>query len=191
MTCIIALEDPEHGCVWIGGDSSAVDQSHDTCLLAWPKVFVRGPLVLGGSGGIRPLNVLEFAPGLVPPPRAGATDDEWICVDFIEAARQAFREAGTVEVKDGHEAMGDGFAFLVGYHGHAYVVEPDFGVFRSTRGYEVIGCGAPYARGSLYMTEGTYAEARLRVALETAESFNAGVKGPFTVVRGGLTDGRG
>jgi ATP-dependent protease HslVU (ClpYQ) peptidase subunit len=179
VTCIVAVE--HEGEVWMGGDSFAGDDSRDFFLSSSPKVFVREGVICGCSGGFRETQVLQYCMD-IPGCADSQSVESWLCKDFVNAFRSALRDAGAMSTKDGAEDLLDGFAALVGYRGEVYTVEPNFGVVRSTRGYETLGCGAKYALGNLFSSQTESPEIRVRRALEAAEAHNAGVKGPFTIV---------
>jgi len=71
--------------------------------------------------------------------------------------------------------------FLVGVHGRLFTVEEDYPVVASTDGYAAVGCGSELALGALYATAGISLspERRVMLALQAAERFSAGVRGPF------------
>jgi hypothetical protein len=188
MTCIIALEHEGH--VWMGGDSSAIDDSRDVFLIASPKVFTVknavDTMVMGCSGGFRAMQALKYS--LVVPERLSTeTDEQWACTKLVDAIRSTILSSGKMANREGTEQISDGFAIVFGYLGKAYIVEPDFGVVRSTRGFEAIGCGAKYALGSLRETGDLDPYNRILHALAAAEYFNASVRAPFTVI----TQGKG
>lgn len=165
----------------MGGDASALDESDDFCLLASPKVFAVGPMLMGSSGGISALRALQYRLK-IPEHPPGMPDEAWLCTDFADAVRATMRSAGLLVSKDLGEQIAGGVAILCGYRGRVYAIEPDFGVFRSTREYATIGCGYKYALGSLHGSKGEPPQVRIRWALEAAEAFNAGVKAPFTIL---------
>lgn len=178
MTCIVAIE--HEGAVWVGGDSCAISDDRDFCTVESPKVWARGRMVFGCSGGFREAQVLQY--GLaIPEHHAGMNTEEYLCTLFVDAVRHACRSAGIMTVKEGAEQLSD-IATIIGYDGHIYVLEPNFGLVHSTRGYEAIGCGAKYARGALWGTRGLAPTLRIQQALEAAEEHNAGVMGPFTIL---------
>lgn len=45
-----------------------------------------------------------------------------------------------------------------------------------------VGCGDQIARGALYGTQMQPPKERIRIALEAAERFSAGVRGPFIIL---------
>jgi ATP-dependent protease HslVU (ClpYQ) peptidase subunit len=182
VTCVVAVE--HEGSVWIGADSIAFDDTYDAVTLATPKVFIREGIIFGHSGGVRALQALKH--GLKIPKRGTRGDDEqWICTVFAEAVRAAVRKFGATISKDGIDQV-DGH-MLVGYRGAAYAFEPGLAAIRSTRGFEAIGCGAKYALGNLHGARSIAfpPDVRISYALEAAEALNAGVRGPFTILRGG------
>jgi hypothetical protein len=181
MTCIVAIEQGDS--VWMGGDAIAIDDSEDKCLLASPKVFARGSVLIGSTGDIRASQILRHR--LVIPAHSTRTDDEeWVCTSFVDAVREAFRSGGATTQKDGAEV---GHKFLLGYRGKVYQVENAFSAFRITRGFDAVGCGAKYAVGALVAASTRIKQSprqRVEMALEAAEACNAGVARPFTIIHG-------
>ena len=166
----------------MGADSIALDDSQDFCLVASPKVFRSQGLLFGCTGEFRYLQALAYDM-VIPARNAHPKDDErWICSKLVNAIRQSFRRTGAMELKDGREQAVN---FVVGYRGRVYQIESTFSVLRSTRGYDAVGCGSKYALGALYANYlfGYPPEERIRLALEAAEVLNAGVRGPFTILR--------
>lgn len=166
----------------MGGDSIAIDDSEDSCLLASPKVFARGSILIGGTGDIRACQILQYR--LKIPKQTKGDDDRWICTTFIDAVREAFRSGGATTQKEGAEV---GHKFLLGYRGKVYQVENAFSAFRITRGFDAVGCGAKYAVGALVAASTRIKQSprqRVEMALEAAESCNAGVARPFTIIHG-------
>jgi hypothetical protein len=167
----------------MGGDSIAIDDSEDSFLLSSPKVFALGPVLIGSTGDIRACQILQHRL-IIPKCQARTNDEEWICTSFIDAVRDAFRSGGAMTSKDGAEV---GHKFLLGYRGKVYQVENAFSAFRSTRGFDAVGCGAKYAVGALVAASTRIkqsARQRVEMALEAAEACNAGVARPFTIVHG-------
>ena len=74
---------------------------------------------------------------------------------------------------------------LVAFRGRLFVVQCDFQVCERSERYDAIGCGADYALGSLFETDGRKMNprSRLKRALQCAEKFSAGVRGPFTILK--------
>jgi hypothetical protein len=66
-------------------------------------------------------------------------------------------------------------------NGQLFAVYDDYQVGRAADGFAAVGCGDEIALGALYATAGTGLKPRKRVlvALNAAERFNAGVRGPF------------
>jgi ATP-dependent protease HslVU (ClpYQ) peptidase subunit len=184
VTCIVAVE--HEGAVWMGGDSAAV--KHDSMqmmLMREPKVFVNGPVIFGISGSPRMGQILRYVLA-VPSQPDDKSDAAWMATDFANAVRSAFSSAGWMRVKEGAE---EGGFFLAGYRGKLYLVEDDFVALELRRGYEAIGTGGPYALGALHAMRGLpgamCVDVQIARALDAAESLNAGVRGPFTILRGG------
>jgi len=182
MTCIAALVDG--GRVWMGGDSAGVS-GLDLTVRSDAKVFSLGlgrdRLVIGYTTSFRMGQLLRF--GFEPPPLPAY--DDWLLrymvVDFVEAVRTRLKAGGFTETANGRETAGH---FLVGVRGRLFSVESDFQVAEAADGYDAVGCGAAYAKGSLHTTAGLDlpAQRRLTLALEAAERHSAGVRGPFEIL---------
>src|SRR6266446_9012271 len=174
MTCIVGLADK--GRVFIGGDSAGVDGSYRLTVRADRKVFRNGDFVMGFTSSFRMGQLLAF--NFNPPkPRLGTDLMAYMVTDFIDAARSSMKLGGYARVKEGAE---EGGSFLVGYAGRLFHIADDFQVGESTHGFDACGCGDQIALGSLRSTrQWEDPNARLKEALEAAEAFSAGVRGPF------------
>lgn len=175
MTCIVGLVD--NGNVWMGADSAGTNGWLDQTIRQDLKLFRNDDFLIGGCGSFRLLQLLHYK--LHPPKRHPDTDVmKYMVTEFVEAVRTCLKEGGFTRVKDNNEEI-DG-SFLVGYDGRLFEIECDLQVGESMDGYNGIGSGGRIALGSLYVSQGT-PEERIRKALETAEHFNAGVRGPFHI----------
>jgi ATP-dependent protease HslVU (ClpYQ) peptidase subunit len=176
MTAIVGLV--HDGRVYIGGDSAGVS-GLDITLRRDPKVFVNGPLVIGYTSSFRMGQLLRYQ--VEVPQRHGDVDVfQWMVTGVVEAMRSAFKNGGYAR-KENEQEQG-GF-FLVGYQGRLFEVGSDYQVGEPRDGYEAIGCGEDYAKGSLHSTQtsGLPPKDRLLMALRAAEHHSAGVVGPFVV----------
>lgn len=183
MTCIVGIE-TDRGVV-VGGDSAGVSGLNLT-VRADSKAFVRDDFVFGFTSSFRMGQLLRYAAidfGKHRPTDGDARGDpdRWMSTHFIDAVRATLKAGGYARVDSGVESGG---CFLVGFAGRLYQVESDFQVGRSALGYEAVGCGGNIAVGAMYAARGR-AEDRVRTALEAAEQFSAGVRGPFHLVTGG------
>lgn len=178
MTCIVGLE-CEEGVV-IGGDSAGVS-GMDMTVRADEKVFRVGPFIMGFTSSFRMGQLLRYSLR-VPDHYNDESDYQYMVTSFIDAVRECLEEGGWKKKKDERESGG---SFLVGYRGRLYEVDSDFQVGMNVCGYAAVGCGHAYAMGSLYATDyqdkRPFAIHRVRRALEAAETFSAGVAGPFVI----------
>ena len=172
MTCIVAIA--HKGTVYMGGDSAGVG-GLDLVQRRDKKVFRNGPFIIGFCGSFRAGQVLQYK--FAAPTRAPDQDvfDYMVC-QFIDSARNALKDAGVAKIENNVE---EGELFLVGYQGRLFRVDEDFHVGESVHDFDAIGCGERYALGSLHSTIKTDPTKRLSLALEAAETFCAGVRGPF------------
>jgi ATP-dependent protease HslVU (ClpYQ) peptidase subunit len=186
MTCIVGLV--HDGEVFIGADSAGTDSRLSQTARADRKAFCNGDFVMGFTSSFRMGQLLAF--NFNPPkPRLGADVMAYMVTDFIDAARATMKAGGYMTVKENVEIGG---TFLVGYAGRLFNVADDFQVGEAACGYDAVGCGADIALGSLHATQHALPTGvrvkpwtRLRLALEAAERFSAGVRAPFHFEYGG------
>lgn len=175
MTCIVGLVSAAQ--VFIGGDSAGVTSGRLSLVVRNDrKVFRNGDFVMGFTTSFRMGQLLAF--NFHPPkPRIGVDIMAYMVTDFIDAARSRMKDGGYARVK---EAVEEGGTFLVGYSGRLFHISDDFQVGESSHGFDACGCGDLIALGSLHSTRTwTDPTARLKEALEAAETFSAGVRSPF------------
>lgn len=182
MTCIVGLE--HGGKVYLGADSAGVD-GLDLEVRADEKVFERGGMVFGFTSSFRMGQLLRYSLK-VPKQKPGVTDAAFMSTVFVDAVRECLKKGGFAHLKEGVEGGGN---FLVGYRGKLYAVEDDYQVSRqlpTESGRDVfwaVGCAHAIAKGSLFASPDTLApKIKLKTALQAAERFSAGVRGPFNFV---------
>lgn len=183
MTCIAALID-DNGAVWVGGDSAGVDVYADSLEIREgleEKVWSNGGVIFGGCGSFRIMQLLRWQLN-VPAP---APDDEvmsWLTGVFIDSMRGVLECGGALTRWDTTSTEEiDESGYLLACQGRLFEVYSDFGVGEYREGYAAIGCGRAFALGSLHATVGQKPKKRITAALEAAERFSAGVRGPFTI----------
>lgn len=180
MTCIAGLTDGDT--VYIGGDSAGVS-GYDLTVRADAKVFRNGPFLMGFTTSFRMGQLLRYKlePPVHPYIEMGQPMDvyKFMVTSFIDAVRDCLKDGGYAEK---HNEAESGGTFPVGYRGHLFVIDSDYQVGESLDGYNAVGCGAQVALGALHATKGEEPKQRIRKALEAAERYNAGVRGPFVVL---------
>lgn len=174
MTCIVGLV--HEGRVLIGGDSAGV-AGLDLTVRADRKVFRNGDFTFGFTTSFRMGQLLRHS--FVPPRRyPGADIEKFMVVDFIDAVRSCLKAGAFSTTRDGAEIGG---TFLVGHAGHLFTVHSDYQVAQQADGFDAVGCGESFARGALYANAHLEPASRVEQALRCAESFSAGVRGPFHI----------
>jgi ATP-dependent protease HslVU (ClpYQ) peptidase subunit len=178
LTAIAAIVSEVTGRVFMAGDS-AVTSGWDLSLRPGGKVFRHGPYVMGVSGGMRGAQIVQYA---FHPPEPDGDLHAFMSTAFVDALRTAYKDGGYGKKDSERESSEDNI--LVGVNGHLFTVWSHYSVDESSAPYAAVGCGAAYATGSLHGTHGTpmRPRARLETALQAAEQFSAGVRGPFTYV---------
>lgn len=176
MTCIVALKHKGH--VTMGGDSAGVS-GLDVIVRADPKVFLNGKFLIGYTSSFRMGQILRFK--FTPPPIPKNRDlFQYMCTDFVDAARRALKKGGYSKIDSNVERGGN---YLVGIRGRIFNIQSDYQVGEASDSFDVIGCGEPYALGALNAQPTTMkANVRVQQALETATKFSGGVRGPYVIL---------
>lgn len=182
MTCIVALVEGDS--VWVGGDTAGTHEEswlQQTGLES--KVWKQGEVVIGGCGSFRIMQLLRHRMTMPAVPDDGDVM-EFLVGDFVDSMRQALMEGGALSIweEDQTESMDDS-GYILAVRGRIFEVYSDFGVGEFEDGFVSIGCGKAFALGSLYSSGGTRPRRRVKLALEAAEHFSAGVRGPMTIVK--------
>lgn len=173
MTCIVGLVDD--GRVWIGGDNAGVDSAGNMTRRAAAKVFRNGPFLIGFTSSFRMGDLLRYSLEVPKRPK-GMGVRRFMVTRFIVAVRRCLKDCGYQQVQDAREYGGE---FLVGYSGRLFKVCPDYQVGELV-GFGAIGCGLAFACGAMYASQRRPRD-RVRVALQAAERFSSGVRGPFVI----------
>lgn len=177
MTCIVGLVDKEEDKVYIGADSAGV-AGLDLMIRADQKAFNVGEFVFGFTTSFRMGQILQYS---FDPPEIRTKDImRYMVTDFVDAVREALKEGGYSEVENNVETGG---CFLVGVRSRLFSIEDDYQVEETPYGFNSAGCGAQIALGSLVTTQDYDFSPRERVkmALQAAEKFSSGVRGPFNI----------
>lgn len=181
MTCIVGLIDKEKREIIMGGDSAGTGGRLDIRIRKDPKVFVRGPFIMGFTSSFRMGQLLMSDERFTVRPQKGFESNyDYMVTSFVPAIQKLFADGGFLEEDN---KVKSGGTFLVGYKDGLYCVESDFQVAEHLDDFNACGCGEDYAMGSLYATQGTGMESSERVyaALDAAEYFSAGVRRPFNI----------
>lgn len=175
MTVIAALV--QNNIVYMGGDSAAVG-GYDLTVRSDPKVFINAHVVIGFTMSFRFGQILQYH--LVPPEKPWHETDpmRYMVEKFVPAMRAVLKDHGWARIDNSQE---EGGRCLIGYAGRLFYIDHDYQVGEPLDSFAAVGCGAQIAHGALYATRRVIDPyKRLRVALEAAERFSAGVRGPFT-----------
>lgn len=178
MTCIVGFIDRENKKIFIGADSAGVGSYHIRTRKD-SKVFIRDPFIMGFTSSFRMGQLLMSDDRFnIRRQKEGESNYEYMVSAFIPAVQKLFKDGGFLESKS--DVLGGG-TFLVGYNGCLYEIQDDFQVAEYADDFMAIGCGEPYALGSLYTSSGSIVE-RITKALECAEYFSSGVRRPFKIL---------
>ena len=179
MTCIVGLVHKKK--VYMGGDSAGVG-GLDLDVRADPKVFQNGPFLMGYTSSFRMGQLLRFQ--FKPPVQKIKDVEEYMVTKFIPVVLTLFEKHWWVTNKEQDERKGG--QFLVGYKGRLFKIYGDFQVAWNHKPFDACGCGADYAKGAMDVLHGIdllTPEEKVTKALESAESFSGGVRGPFMIMK--------
>ena len=176
MTCIVGLVDK--GVVYMGGDSAGVG-GLSISIRTDEKVFINGPFLMGFTSSFRMGQLLRYKFGC-PEQTNKQTDMEYMVTSFIDSVRKCFANNGYGKIPERDNNVGGNF--LVGYKGNLYSIHSDFQVGRVALQYDACGCGEDLALGSLFSTTGKKPAERVKIALDAASKFSAGVAPPYTIL---------
>jgi len=176
MTCIVGSIDGES--VYMGADSAGVG-GYYIQRQANSKVFINGDFIMGFTSSFRMGQILQYS---FSPPAMKENQDlfAYMATDFIDGVRDCLKSGGYASINNNEETGG---TFLVGYKGRLFTIFDDFQVSEQLENYAAVGCGQDIALGSMYSTKGQPIEDRIRIALEAAEEYSAGVRGPFNILK--------
>lgn len=184
MTCIVAVKGK--GRVVLAGDAQVSGGWSSKWTMRNPKVFRRGPLMVGVSGSVRFANIVHHVLEQPSPPKRSAELERWVVREFTAQIRAASNAMGATEKKDGAEQVGGVMLAVVG--GRIFEIYNDLCAVETSHDYATIGSGYLLAMGSLYATSGVaLPEKRALLALEAAEAHDSGVRRPFTLLRSNET----
>lgn len=184
MTCIVGIA--RDGRVVIGGDSAGVDSRYQLTVRSDQKVFRAGPIIAGFTTSFRMGQLLRYS--LKVPERQPEQDVfEFMATAFVDAVRKTLRDGGYATKKDEVESAG---VFLVGYAGRLFQIQSDYQVSENAAGFDACGCADGIALGAVDVLLSHYELNKgavpllyvVNAALQAAERWSAGVRGPFTII---------
>ncbi len=177
MTCIVGIK-KDSGEVIIGADSAGVGGLDLRVRAPHSKLIRNGGLLMGCTTSFRMIDLLRHhftAPGVYEDQKP----IDYIVKSVIPAIRTCFKDGGFASKESERERGG---TFLIGFRGELFTIYDDYQVAQSADNFAACGCGEAYAIGSLYSTHGLDNQQpidRLSLALQAAETYSAGVRGPF------------
>jgi len=174
MTAIAAVV--HDGQVYMGADTliSGYKRTLETTLEG--KLWTAGEMILGWAGGQREAQMVRY--GFSPPPLTEGQDIKaYLCTRFVDALRDAHQDAGTLKRDNGQHWAN--LTLMIGWRGRLFTISDWFCVseyaeFAGAGTGEITACAVLHATADLAPRE------RLKRALEAAERFAEGVRGPFT-----------
>lgn len=184
MTTLIAYEGDDW--VVIASDRKSSDEDGFTTLMSSSKVFKNGPVVIGGAGQVRGINIMEH--DFLAPAFGSTKDmDKYITSRLIPAMRKTFAEANYEYVRPESSIENDNIWIVVASR-KVYRINEDYGWERSEGSLYAAGSGEKFALGAVEgITDGkpikTIADAKkiLIKAVKVAAKYDANTGGKIDV----------
>lgn len=184
MTTLIAYEGDDW--VVIASDRKSSDTDGFTTFMSEAKVFKNGPIVMGGAGQVRGINIMQH--DFVAPAIGGTKDtDKYVTGRLIPAIRKAFQEANYEYTKPESSIENDNI-WIVVVNRKVYRINEDYGWERSEGSLYAAGSGEQIALGVVEgMTDGkpikSIVEAKkiLVKAVKVAAKYDSGTGGKIDV----------
>lgn len=181
-TCIVAIV--KDGIITMGCDSAASNsESLKLNIREDKKIFVRNKekqkWIFGFTTSYRMGQLIQYS--LELPTYDEKMDlHEFMVTSFIPALRTCFQNGG-YESKEKDRVSGG--CFIVGFWKKLFVIHPNYQVATSIQNFVSVGCGEQTALGALSalkkVEKKISASKAVTIALEAAEQYSAGVRGPF------------
>ncbi len=180
MTCIVGFIDK--GVTFLGGDSLASDSYNGNTILQKKVLKLRNSknAIIGFSGSVRDLNLLQYAENLIDPRDEPNIDEKYLVTKFILNEISLFNTNGRNRIDKGINDN-DSY-FLLGYKDKLWKIDFNYAVSSVQRNYDAIGCGFEFALGSMYSTEGLSPVERIHKALQSASKFSVRCASPYYII---------
>lgn len=174
MTCICSIV--EDGIVYMGADSAA-SNGYGVVTRKDPKLFKIGDMLIGYTSSYRMGQLLKYNLS-IPKHHEGVSVEDYLYRNFIDEVRNTLKIGGYMKKNNEVESGG---SFILAYRGRSFTIENDFQIGECVCNFSSVGCGQDVALGAMYATQDTKLTPieRIKIALNAAEEFSLGVRGPF------------
>jgi|SRR6478609_426017 len=176
MTCIVGLVSKDS--VFLGGDRAATDGGLGRTIIKEPKVFEKNYVGFGVCGLPKVMDAVQHAIEL-PPFNDGVDPKAYLVSEVVPTIREGLKKLECTQLHKGQQYFHG--AMLIGFQGRLFLMEGNFQLVESSKGFAAVGSGQEPALGSLRSTKGNPRD-RLIDALEVSAENNAGVAPPFDVI---------
>lgn len=179
MTCIVGVE-TENGKVVMGGDVLG-SNGHSKSEYSESKVYKHSKMIFGYTSTYRFGQIVELMldDNEIYIPEDPSDIYGWLVRVFVPKLRKTLTENGS-----------EGGYMLMGIKGQLWSIQSDFSVLRAVRGYNSVGSGDTFAKGSMYTqvnlnglpSDVNAAKKMVALAIEAAGNLCTSVSATSTVV---------
>ena len=186
MTCIIGFIDKTNGMTYMGCDSCISTGSTKAIMNEGKKKVFKlkdvNNAILGFSGDVRDMNILEYATGLIDKRDEPDIDEEYVVTKFVPNLINIIEKNDRCRTSNGQKEMES--YFLLAYKEKMWRISSDYSVTSFSDDYDAIGSGTYHALGSMATTEGLGMTPvrRIHKALQVASKFVPSVAPPFHII---------
>lgn len=185
MTCIIALQEPKTGKIWMGADRLTTLYPRGNCYpSAQPKIVrVNNQILIGcaGSAGIQ--NIIQHCD--IPRITSELEAQAYLVLQFVPWFTKELEKRGRLGKDDDGEIKIDGELLIAGAGTGIFYIDIAGSVEKCGRNYSAIGSGAREAMASIHSTwswiERSW-EQKVDIALSAASSLRGDVAPPFDIL---------
>lgn len=173
MTAICAVRNKDG--IWMGGDRAASNCWGNTEVVAHPKVFKNGHMLIGFAGDFRAAQLIEH---VFTPPKITKNQDAmtWCVTQFVPALQECLCENDY----DGEE---ESFGILFSVHNRLFTMTTNYAIMEYEKDWAAIGEGEQFCDGVLSVLGTDNPEQTIEMALSAAERNCGGVTRPFDIVK--------
>jgi hypothetical protein len=169
MTIVVAVKDEKEGVIYLAADTAG-SNGWNTTNLANKKIFEANNIYYGFTTSYRMGQILQYHSEEI------TRGDEESVVSYLASKlipmwRRVLKDNGYTTVNNNEESAG---TFIVVVGGSIFTVHNDFSFNIDKDDYVAVGCGAVFAKGSLYTNRYNLDRYATLQAIETAKYFSNG-----------------
>lgn len=175
MTIVAAIKQGNK--IYMASDSGGTNNCGTYMAVPNGKIFQRHDMLIGVSGSLRWLNLLQYAPEFIAPPKDGEPM-AWFCTTFADTLRELAKNKGLL-LRDENTGDDADLNLIIGYRNELYLIPRNLSAEIVTRDFYAIGSGRDEASGVLFALRYQSPVTRLISAMEACAELRSEIRPPF------------